>query len=198
MAIDSGAHRGGRRRDSRRDRRGPGAAGPRVARRGGSPRPTRSSSPGSTRTRSPTCATRGPRRRDGELGELVLLRDIEFRSICEHHLLPFRGVAHLAYLPGQRIVGLGRLPRVVETLASRPAAAGAADRGDRRGARGRPRAARACSSCSTPCTAASPRAAPGRSSSSTVTVASRGTLSRPGRPGRSPRPDRGRRRARDR
>jgi GTP cyclohydrolase IA len=53
-------------------------------------------------------------------GELVLLRDIEFRSICEHHLLPFRGVAHVAYIPGDRIVGLGRLPRVVETLASRP------------------------------------------------------------------------------
>jgi len=57
---------------------------------------------------------------DGELGELVLLRDIDFRSICEHHLLPFTGVAHLAYVPGSRIVGLGRLPRVVETLSSRP------------------------------------------------------------------------------
>jgi GTP cyclohydrolase I len=56
----------------------------------------------------------------GELGELVLLRDIDFRSICEHHLLPFIGVAHLAYVPGERIVGLGRLPRVVETLSSRP------------------------------------------------------------------------------
>ena len=53
-------------------------------------------------------------------GELVLLRDIEFRSICEHHLLPFVGVAHVAYVPGDRIVGLGKLPRVVETLASRP------------------------------------------------------------------------------
>ena len=53
-------------------------------------------------------------------GELVLLRDIEFRSICEHHLLPFRGVAHVAYVPGDRIVGLGRLPRVVDTLAARP------------------------------------------------------------------------------
>ena len=55
-----------------------------------------------------------------ELSELVLLRDIDFRSICEHHLLPFTGVAHVAYVPGTRIVGLGRLPRVVETLASRP------------------------------------------------------------------------------
>jgi len=56
----------------------------------------------------------------GELGELVLLRDVDFRSVCEHHLLPFTGVAHLAYAPGERIVGLGRLPRVVETLSSRP------------------------------------------------------------------------------
>jgi GTP cyclohydrolase I len=56
----------------------------------------------------------------GELGELVLLRDIDFRSICEHHLLPFIGVAHIAYVPAKRIVGLGRLPRVVETLSSRP------------------------------------------------------------------------------
>jgi GTP cyclohydrolase I len=56
----------------------------------------------------------------GELGELVLLRDIDFRSICEHHLLPFLGVAHVAYIPGRRVVGLGKLPRVVETLASRP------------------------------------------------------------------------------
>jgi GTP cyclohydrolase I len=58
--------------------------------------------------------------KDGERGELVLLRDIEFRSICEHHLLPFIGTAHLAYVPRSRVVGLGKLPRVVETLASRP------------------------------------------------------------------------------
>ena len=55
-----------------------------------------------------------------KLGEMVLLRDIEFRSMCEHHLLPFVGVAHLAYLPGDRLVGLGRLARVVDTLAARP------------------------------------------------------------------------------
>lgn len=57
---------------------------------------------------------------DRDLSELVMLRDIEFRAMCEHHLLPFTGVAHLAYVPGDRIVGLGKLPRVVETLASRP------------------------------------------------------------------------------
>jgi GTP cyclohydrolase I len=56
----------------------------------------------------------------GELGELVVMRDIEFRSVCEHHLLPFVGVAHIAYEPRNRIVGIGRLPKVVDTLASRP------------------------------------------------------------------------------
>lgn len=55
-----------------------------------------------------------------ELSELVVMRDIEFRSICEHHLLPFVGVAHLAYVPRRRVVGLGRLPRVVDALAARP------------------------------------------------------------------------------
>ncbi|MEO6309998.1 MAG: GTP cyclohydrolase I [Leifsonia sp.] len=53
-------------------------------------------------------------------GELVLLRNLVFRSICEHHLLPFHGIAHLAYLPGERVVGLGRLPAVLDTLAARP------------------------------------------------------------------------------
>lgn len=50
----------------------------------------------------------------------VMLRDIRFRSICEHHLLPFRGHAHIAYLPGEQVVGLGALPKVVDILASRP------------------------------------------------------------------------------
>lgn len=57
---------------------------------------------------------------EGELGELVLLRNLEFRSICEHHLLPFTGTAHLAYVPDKKVVGLGKLPRVLDTLASRP------------------------------------------------------------------------------
>jgi GTP cyclohydrolase I len=56
----------------------------------------------------------------GQQGELVLLRDVEFRSICEHHLLPFLGVAHVGYVPRNRVVGLGKLGRVVDTLASRP------------------------------------------------------------------------------
>jgi GTP cyclohydrolase I len=57
---------------------------------------------------------------DSGNGEVVLVRDIAFRSVCEHHLLPFLGTAHIAYLPGDRLVGLGRLPLVVDTLASRP------------------------------------------------------------------------------
>ncbi len=46
--------------------------------------------------------------------ELVLVRDIPFRSLCMHHLLPFHGVAHVAYLPDERILGLSKLARVVE------------------------------------------------------------------------------------
>lgn len=53
-------------------------------------------------------------------GEIVMMRSIDFRSMCEHHLLPFQGVAHIAYLPRDRVVGLGKLPSVVETLAARP------------------------------------------------------------------------------
>jgi GTP cyclohydrolase I len=52
--------------------------------------------------------------------ELVMLKDIELVSICEHHLLPFTGVAHVAFLPDKKIIGLGRIAKVVEVLASRP------------------------------------------------------------------------------
>jgi GTP cyclohydrolase I len=52
--------------------------------------------------------------------ELVLARGIPVRSVCEHHLLPFVGVAHVGYLPGERILGLSKLARIVEHFACRP------------------------------------------------------------------------------
>jgi GTP cyclohydrolase I len=51
---------------------------------------------------------------DGGYDELVVAREIPFHSLCEHHLLPFAGVAHVGYLPGERIVGLSKLARVVD------------------------------------------------------------------------------------
>ena len=51
--------------------------------------------------------------------ELVVARDIPFHSLCEHHLLPFTGRAHVAYLPGERILGLSKLARVVELFSRR-------------------------------------------------------------------------------
>ncbi len=52
--------------------------------------------------------------------EVVLVRDISFDSVCEHHMLPFMGKAHIGYLPGGRVVGLSKLARVVEVVAHRP------------------------------------------------------------------------------
>jgi GTP cyclohydrolase I len=54
-----------------------------------------------------------------EYDELVLVEDIPVRSVCEHHMLPFTGVAHVGYLPGERIAGLSKLARLVEFFASR-------------------------------------------------------------------------------
>ncbi|MBF0560325.1 MAG: GTP cyclohydrolase I, partial [Nitrospirae bacterium] len=52
--------------------------------------------------------------------EMVLLKDIPFYSVCEHHLLPFIGKAHIAYIPAGNIVGLSELPKALEHLAKRP------------------------------------------------------------------------------
>lgn len=56
---------------------------------------------------------------DEEYDEMVVARGIPFSSLCEHHLLSFLGVAHVAYLPGDRILGLSKLARVVEVFARR-------------------------------------------------------------------------------
>ena len=55
-----------------------------------------------------------------EYDELVLVRDIPFTSMCEHHLLPFTGIAHVGYIPHGRVTGLSKLARVVEEVARRP------------------------------------------------------------------------------
>lgn len=57
---------------------------------------------------------------DEEYDELVLVRDIPVQSLCEHHMLPFTGVAHVGYLPGERILGLSKFARMVTFHASRP------------------------------------------------------------------------------
>jgi len=111
----------------------------------------------------------------GQLGEVVVVRDVAFRSVCEHHLLPFVGVAHVAYVPDQVIVGLGAVPRVLDAVASRPQlqerlgeqVADALERG--LGAKGVLVVLDASHGC---VTARGPRQA----ASTTVTVASRGTL----------------------
>jgi GTP cyclohydrolase I len=56
---------------------------------------------------------------DVEYDEMVIVRDIEFYSLCEHHLLPFIGQAHVAYLPKGKVIGLSKIPRVVDLFARR-------------------------------------------------------------------------------
>jgi GTP cyclohydrolase I len=57
---------------------------------------------------------------DEKYDELVVVKDIPLQSLCEHHLLPFTGVAHVGYLPDERILGLSKFARVVELFARRP------------------------------------------------------------------------------
>jgi len=52
-------------------------------------------------------------------GEMVLVSNIEYQSMCEHHMLPFTGVAHVAYIPGKRVVGLSKIPRIVDMFSRR-------------------------------------------------------------------------------
>jgi GTP cyclohydrolase I len=56
---------------------------------------------------------------DVEYNEPVLVKDIEFYSLCEHHLLPFFGRAHVAYIPEGKVIGLSKIPRIVEMFARR-------------------------------------------------------------------------------
>jgi GTP cyclohydrolase I len=56
---------------------------------------------------------------DVEYDEMILVKDIEFFSMCEHHMLPFYGRAHVAYIPDDKIIGLSKIPRIVDMFARR-------------------------------------------------------------------------------
>lgn len=56
---------------------------------------------------------------DVEYDDMVIVRDIEYYSLCEHHMLPFMGHAHVAYIPGERVIGLSKIPRIVDMFSKR-------------------------------------------------------------------------------
>lgn len=56
---------------------------------------------------------------DVEYDDMVIVRDIEYFSLCEHHMLPFMGHAHVAYIPGERVIGLSKIPRIVDMFSRR-------------------------------------------------------------------------------
>lgn len=56
---------------------------------------------------------------DVEYDDMVIVRDIEYHSLCEHHMLPFIGHAHVAYIPGEKVIGLSKIPRIVDMFSSR-------------------------------------------------------------------------------